>query len=304
MAYRVVLLMALVSALVSLAAIASAPRTPQSLAPPPAEPPPGELLRVDPGFFKTSAVSGGDFYFWSPGEFARSTVEIPLGGEDLLLFHGELGGSRRFEFPVDALLSRLEVFVGAQDLELADLARPAGTSVQEGRGARIQSFEHMRIVTLEYPPCGTWRLDVRARGVACVTVRGGTLPGAQPPPHPLESIVLVEVDFVEPRGRPGHVGWFPLEREPRAGEELLARVDLAGSFAEAELGFVRGDETPLVRSFVPLELGPEGAIHARCVIPSEPFRVVVRGFDDLGAPFRRVDGPLLAPAGESSRARE
>jgi hypothetical protein len=295
MAYRVVLLMALLSALASLVALASKPRAPQSTVTPPAQ-----LLRVDSSFFQMSAGSGGDFYFWSPGEFARSRIEIPFGGEDLLLFHGELNGSRCFEFPVDTLLSRLEVFVGAQELELADLARPDGSTPEDGDGARIQAFEHMRIVTLEHPACGTWRLDVRARGLACVTVRGGPLLGSLPPPTPLEPILLVDVDFVEHRGRPGHEGWFPIEHEPRAGEELLVRVDLAGSFAQAELGFVRGDDTPLVPAFVPLERGPWGDVHARCVVPSEPFRVVVRGLDDVGAPFRRVDGPLFSPASPAS----
>lgn len=251
------------------------------------------LLRVDTAFFHICGATGGDFYFWSPGEFGRSPLEIPLGGEDILLFHAEIAGERRFSFPVDTLLSRVDVFVGAQELELTRLAGPDGLEVAARPGVRVQEFEHMRLVTLEHPAAGAWTLDVRGRGLACVTVRGGTLRGALPPESDLEPILLVDFAFVAIGGRPGHEGWFPLERPALPGEHLTARVVLGGSFATAELGFVRGDDMPCDVPCVPLGLEPgSDTAYAQVVVPREPYRVVVRGFDVSGSPFRRLDGPL------------
>ncbi len=217
----------------------------------------------------------------------------------MLLAYGELEGERSFDFPVDTLLAHVEIFVGVQDLGEVRILRPDGSPLANGERARIQAFEHMRIATLEPPECGRWRIQVRGRGLYCVTVRGGADTRSIPPTGDLAPILLVDFTFVELGGRPGHEGWFPIEREPGPGEELMARLDLAGSFPSAELGFAGADGRPLDSGFLPLEFEPGGeTAHVRCVVPGEPFRAFVRGYDVWGAPFQRMHAPRFAPASE------
>lgn len=253
----------------------------------------GALLPVEAAAFELSAATGGDFYFWSRGEFARSSLALPLGGEDLLLAHGELSGERLFEVHVDTLLGRLELFVGAQELAEVLVQQPDGSFLSGAPGVRLQAFEHMRLATVEQPRSGPWRIRVRGRGLACVTVRGGSRASGLDPA--LAPILLVDFGWVERGGRPGHEGWFPLEREPRAGEELMARVSLAGSLASAELGFA-GADGRLLGPWTPLALAPgEQSAWVPCVVPAEPYRAVVRGLDVSGAPWQRTHAPRFGP---------
>ena len=41
----------------------------------------GGLLQVEPAYFNLSAQTGGDFYFWAPGEFARAGLQLPIHDE-------------------------------------------------------------------------------------------------------------------------------------------------------------------------------------------------------------------------------
>ncbi len=36
------------------------------------------LLKINMDYYELSASSGSDFYFWAPGEFAMSRLQIPI----------------------------------------------------------------------------------------------------------------------------------------------------------------------------------------------------------------------------------
>ena len=75
----------------------------------------------------------------------------------------------------------------------------------------------------------------------------------------------------------------------------------AGELRTAALTIPTGGEAVLLAygpgdgSRTTFEVGPDGGYHARCVVPSSPFRVAVSGRDAGGAPFRRVEPGLRAP---------
>src|SRR6266550_5416640 len=93
------------------------------------------LLKVDPVYFDLAANTGGDFYFWAPGEFAASQVQVPLHHEDVLLSYGAIEAKKSFDIPVESGVKELTLFAGIQRKDLAVLVRPDGTVVRD-----VQSF--------------------------------------------------------------------------------------------------------------------------------------------------------------------
>ena len=257
-----------------------------------------ELLLFDKGMFSVTLATGGDFYFWEPGEFATADLRLPLGGEDVVLAYPVLDGRRDFPFPIDSLVSRVEIFASAQELHDVRLLTPAGRML-DGDLPRVdvQSYQHLFLATIQNPDPGAWRIEVEGRGQLSLSVRVGTDRRTLPPGSSLTSILLVDFELTELRGRPGHEGFFELQEAPAAGTEHPARVRLAGSFATAELGLIDNGGEPLDgHEPVPLEFKNGNTAQLPFVVPDTPYRVLVRGRDFTGLPFQRVLGALHRPA--------
>lgn len=224
-------------------------------------------------YFDLAAKTGGDFYFWSPGEFAAARVQVPIHGESVVLSYGSFEGKRLFEIPVESGVKQLTLFAGIQRKDLTVLVRPDGTVVRDG----VQLFQHMLIATITSPLSGIWRLELDGAGAYAVTAH---VKAAADAPD------LVSFEFVEPGGRPGHEGMFPIKRPLRSGESLACSLSLEGTVREAELSFVTADGSVIATM-------PSTA--DRCSVPNVPFRVLVRGIDGKGSPFQRIESPLREP---------
>jgi hypothetical protein len=234
------------------------------------------LLQINRQYFDLAASTGGDYYFWAAGEFASARVQIPVHHDDVLLSYGALESKKSFEIPVESGVKELTLFAGIQRKDLAVLVRPDGTVVRD-----VQSFQHMLIATVNAPAMGIWHLELQGAGTYAVTAH--VKPGDGGPE-------LINFAFVEPGGRPGHEGMFPVKRSVRAGESLACRVVLSGSIEQAELAFVTKDGSPI--GTTPIAATSEGEYAGRCTIPDGPFRVVVRGVDAKGARFQRIESRL------------
>jgi len=258
---------------------------------PPARPDAQGLLPINVDFFSMAAETGGDFYFWAPGEFAGSHLQLPLDGEEVVLAYGRFDAPRRrVDIPVEAGVRELTVFAGAQRKDRAVLVRPDGAVVADGAGdARLQTFRHMTLATVRNPVAGTWRLEFDGAGMYSISahVRPGE---AEDAPS------VGRFAFVEMRGRPGHEGWFPLERLPRAGETVECEVEVDGYATGVQVATVTEDGRPL--GVLPMDARDDERreYSGRCVVPSVPFRVVVTGRDAHGQTFRRIERGLRSAA--------
>jgi hypothetical protein len=250
----------------------------------------GGLLQVDPAFFAMAAQTGGDFYFWAPGEFARAGVQIPLPGEDVLLAYGKFDSPRRsFEVPVESGVRTLSIFSGAQRKDRAVIVRPGGAVLADGvPGVKLQTFSHMTIATIDSPTPGTWRIDFEGAGLYSVSASVRAKPES-------DEVQLVDFDFVEMGGRPAHEGLFPIQRDLVKGESILCQLSLAGTTNPVQVHFVTGEGKPI--RTVPMDAEPGDGEHylGHCVVPSVPFRVAISGRDRMGQAFRRVESPLRTP---------
>ena len=261
-----------------------------------------ELLPVDGSMFAVAAATGGDFYFWSPGEFAQSDLRLPLSGETILVAHGLLDGEQKqLDFPVDGLCGGVELFVGAQRLADVRVVRPGGATLRpDTAGVTWQTYERMQLISIDQPESGHWRLAVRGSGRFSVSARV-TL-GARPPygdPR-LEPVEVVAFDLVEVRGRPGHQGLFPLRGDPAPGARHTFELELSGSFDTAQVLCVSGAGAVLDKLDVDEVERRNGStwatLRGSCTVPAEPFRISVRGFDATGSPYQRMCDGLIVPS--------
>jgi hypothetical protein len=261
------------------------------------------LVRINRNYFELSASSGGDFYFWAPGEFSASAtgLRIPVTSEPILLDYGK--GNRfakPYSFPVDSGIALLSIFVGAQRKDSVVLHRPDGRPVSENpAGVTEQKYRHMNIITVENPEAGGWSLKVSGAGYYEVAVRYRNYMGENDAGRD-EGIDLHRMEFVEPGGHPGHEGLFPVRGKIRAGESRLCRIVMSGTISYPTAEFVSRDDRVLDR----MELRPYspdsgGELVGICAVPDVPFRTRVSGRDAHGYMFQRVTPqvyPIEIPA--------
>ena len=259
------------------------------------------LLHINMDFFNLAADTGGDFYYWAPSEFAEAAglLNVPISSEPISLSYASSGGffTHTLEVPVDGTLSQLSIFVGAQLLENFRLLLPGGRSIEENpTGVSVQSFRHMRIVTLTDPEPGVWMLELSGSGSFEVAARYLT-DRAMLAERDLEEIELIDFDFVELRGRPGHQGLFSLSEPLQIDAEKRCLTTLTGAIELPTIELV--STTGEVLSIVMLEDGGELSEEEYlgiCRIPDQPFRVQVRGKDSEGWIFQRVTSHLIRPS--------
>lgn len=244
------------------------------------------LLQINRQYYDLAASTGGDFYFWAPGEFATARLQVPVHGEGVVLSYGALESKRVFEIPIESDVKEMTLFAGIQRKDLAVLVRPNGSVARDrDDGVAIQLFQHMLIATVKTPSPGVWRLEIDGAGTYAVTAHVKANENAPD---------LISFDFVEPGGRPGHEGMFPLKRAVRAGESLPFEIALSGAIKEAKLEFTAQDGSLI--GTTPITATTAGQYEGRCTVPRVPFRVAVRGVDAKGAPFQRIESHLRVSA--------
>src|SRR5712692_1131118 len=72
------------------------------------------LLQINRQYFDLAANTGGDFYFWAPGEFAAARLQVPVHREDVLLSYGAIESKKVFEIPIESGVQEMTLFAGIQ----------------------------------------------------------------------------------------------------------------------------------------------------------------------------------------------
>jgi hypothetical protein len=96
-------------------------------------------------------------------------------------------------------------------------------------------------------------------------------------------------------GRPGHEGYFRIPGQPLAGKPVNLRVNLSGQTKSTEFSFV-SEAGEVIKPF-PMHLedhsGDDQEFFGEVELPSQPFRIAVRGIDSKGGRFQRYNSPLF-----------
>jgi hypothetical protein len=237
---------------------------------------------VDPSYVRTAEATGGQVFLFDRSEAGRSMVLVRNASkhEDTIFrATGILStGLQEFEFPVDSTVESLMVSVTLQCLQSITVLRSSNTEVHAGEpNVDDNRFRSGEILIVARPSAGTWRVKIAGIGLFFVVAQAKS------------SISLDHVEFVEPGGRPGHEGLFPIKGPVRMGVQTLM-VRLTAPPGELKFRLINSQSETLE----PLEMEPvsESGGNREFVrtfpLKHPSFRVAVEGREEAGYPYKRV----------------
>lgn len=140
---------------------------------------------------------------------------------------------------MDSFIESLLLTVSLECPGPVSILAPPGV---QAAGERMD-FRAGRALCVVHPTPGPWKLRLTGRGVFFVTAEA------------VSELSLDEARFVQPGGRPGHKGLFPVKRPPMLGSPGLLELDLAKGPAarNVRVQFVASDGGTLER----LEVEPQ-----------------------------------------------
>jgi hypothetical protein len=242
---------------------------------------PGVCGPADPSYITSSTETGGQPFFLSSAEVAKS-AQIMSGSflqSDLMLWASG-DGEKAYSVALDSSVERA-MFSASFDSEGGTLTvvSPDGTVFQQGERSVDTLLNCGRVITIDAPVTGTWHLRVAPTGRFWLVARSKS------------ALSLIAAEFVQPGGRPGHEGLFRIQGRPIAGKPATLRVSLSSEVKSATFALVSLDAEPLQN----LELKPLGKEEfvGTFTLPGEPFRVVVTGLDESGIPYQRIFATLF-----------
>jgi von Willebrand factor A domain-containing protein 7 len=248
---------------------------------------PGVCGPLDAAYVNTASETGGQPFPMSPAELVNMSVvmaEATRSDSVLLLW---AGGTRAddttFTIPVDPAVSRVTfstTFDGTGGA--VTIAGPDGTVVKPGPAVQDTSMSCGRIVSVDAPTVGDWRVTVQPTERFWLVIHGRS------------ELDLMSADFVRPGGRPGHEGLFKMEGRPVAGRPAMLRVRLSDSNADAKAPVftLLSSQGKPIRT---LDLAPvdDREFVGPIDLPTLAFRVAVTSLDGAGTNVQRVHARLF-----------
>ncbi|MGI9430838.1 MAG: hypothetical protein ACR2PQ_01405 [Myxococcota bacterium] len=240
----------------------------------------------DPVFARLARATGGSVLLIGEDEVPDlfALIEPGLGGdlEPLLIVDAVLDDEERtWDVPLESDLESVTFAMSVEQADMVTVLRPGGVAVlASDPDAEVTELSTGRIVTVASPQAGSWAMRVAGDGPLWASASG------------VGSLGLVDFRFVERRGRPRHLGDFPVPGSPLTGVSAEYLATLAGDPSVVALEALAPDGSFLAS----LPSAPLGAADQRTgstVLPAGEFRVSAVGEDATGAPFRRVFAPIF-----------
>jgi len=258
---------------------------------------PGVCGPADPVYLRITNETGGQPFFMSPGEIGKSALVMSASSSDdglILWATGTIADAGQgFTIPVDPSISRLSLsatFDGTGGT--FSVVAPDGVTVKASPRTQETVLNCGRLLTIEAPAAGAWRLQVLPTSRFWLIARGRT------------DLDLLSAEFMRLGGRPGHEGLFKIPGQPVAGQAATLRVQIAEPQPEPPAFVLMSLQGRPIRR-VSLARVDDEEFDGQIDLPSEPFRVSIVGVDQSGAPYQRMRAGLfhaenveLLPAGD------
>ena len=258
---------------------------------------PGACGPADPAYLRIANETGGQPFFMSPAEIGRSALVMAASASDDGLILWATGttadAAQGFTIPVDPSISRLSLsatFDGTGGT--FSVVEPDGVTVKAGAQTQETVLSCGRLLTIEAPASGAWRLQVSPTSRFWLIARGRT------------DLDLLSAEFVRVGGRPGHEGLFKIPGQPVAGQAATLRVQIAEPQPEPPTFVLMSLHGRPIRD-VHLTRVDDEEFDGPLDLPPESFRVSIVGVDRSGAPYQRMHSGLfhaenveLLPAGD------
>ena len=215
---------------------------------------------ADPAYIETSESTGGQLFLLQRNEAAHASLIMSAPythPATVLRAIGSLSGTRDFEFPVDTGIHSLLVMASLQCRNSIQVSRPDGSELTAANSARNVDLQAGRILQVDSPESGKWRLRLTGSGLFVLSVTAKT------------EIKLAGVNYARQKLY-AHV----------TGEVSNLRFQIVGASGEK------------IADVDPAEPVAAGAYHFDLQPKAERFRIEVTGTDALGWPFQRTH-PVL-----------
>lgn len=243
---------------------------------------------VDPSYVRSAEATGGHVFLFDRSEAARSMVLVGNAGkhpDTVFRATGTLStGSREFSFPVDSTVESLMVSVTLQCLRSITVLRPSNIEVHAGEPSVDDNrFRSGQILIVGKPEAGPWRVKIAGAGLFFVVAEAKT------------AISLDSVEFVEPGGRPGHEGLFPVKGPIHLGEQRMLSVRMRAPHGESTFRLVNsaGETLEPLAMKTADESADDREFLGTLKLKHAAFRVAVQGRDEAGYPYQRFLPSLL-----------
>jgi von Willebrand factor A domain-containing protein 7 len=244
--------------------------------------------KPDPSYFTVAEGSGGQVFLFDPSEVAESSV-LMIGAmkheETVFRAAGTLAeGVHEFSIPIDSTVESALFSISLQCLQVVEIVRPAGDELRENDpGVDYHQFQAGRIVTVPRPTPGAWTVRVAGKGMFFLVLQAKT------------DLTLDRVSFVEPGGRPGHEGLFPIKGSPKRGVAQHLEVEMSGPFQNPAFRFISSSAETVQDLSLQRQRGPGDNLEflGEVTPRARQFRLAVSGVDARGFAFQRVHAPLF-----------
>lgn len=250
----------------------------------------GSCSPIDPAYFAIAAETGGQLFALSRSTsetqkiFGLITPYVSGSPKPLLVAKGAIGGTRMFDFPVDPTMRSLLVSVAVDAGGQSTLFDPQGREIVAGMaGVTITPLSGGKLIAVTTPSAGVWNLTISGTGNYDISLTGDSI------------LELNRFEFVETRGRDGHTGLFPIKSQPLAAVIQQARATLFGAISTAQFELVNKAGNSIT-SLPMTSAGNDSTADeflASFMLPTEKFRVLVKGQLQSGESYQRVYSPLF-----------
>ncbi|WP_027157742.1 dockerin type I domain-containing protein [Methylobacter luteus] len=253
----------------------------------------GRCSPYDPAYFAISNSSGGQTFLLQPGKTAGFSQLANLlsrsNAADIMAVAGPLGTTVvDHYFPVDLQTSRITVSVTSTGVSSISVIRPDGSIVSANDPGVMQpsiptAAGSAKIYSIDAPQSGNWRISIQGTGDYSALVNGDS------------ALMFNAFRFVEPGGRPGHEGYFPITGFPIMGKTQEAIARLSGKPQSVSFEF-RTRSGQAIQSFK-LESpdADDNELLGKLTVPAQEFVVYAMGNDANGQPFQRVRASQFSP---------
>ncbi|MBS1854152.1 MAG: hypothetical protein JST11_02210 [Acidobacteria bacterium] len=211
---------------------------------------------VDPAYLDVSESTGGQLFLFQPGEAAQAALVMNASHTHpatVLRMVGQLNGARDIQFPLESGVESVLFLVSLQCPNSIRVYRPGGAEVTAVNAARSLDLRAGRILRIDQPESGAWRLQLTGSGLFVASV-------------------LAKADIA-------------LSGVSAAGGNVEAR--LGGGVRDVQFQLVDAAGDP-ASGAVSVEPGESGVYRAPLAPRSERFRLLVRGIDGAALPFERT----------------